>query len=233
MRILLGTVASACLLVAPVAAQDYLDAAKVDSKYHKVEFENDQVRVVRFVVPPGGKTAQHDHPNCVVIALTNYDGRVTAPDGKTAEAHGKAGSATWRNALRHTFENVGKEPAEGLLIEPKSATAASPVAQDYLDAAKVDSTYHKVEFENDQVRVVRFAVAPGGKTAQHDHPNCVVIALTNYDGRVTAPDGKTAEAHGKAGSATWRNALRHTFENVGSQPAEGFLIEPKSAKPVG
>src|SRR5450759_3692967 len=97
---LLWTIASVCLLVAPIAPQDYLDAAKVDSKYHKVEFENDQVRVVRYVIPPGGKTAQHDHPNSVIVVLTNYDGRVTTPDGKTAETHGKAGSATWRNALR-------------------------------------------------------------------------------------------------------------------------------------
>ncbi len=122
---LLWTIASVCLLVAPIAPQDYLDAAKVDSKYHKVEFENDQVRVVRYVIPPGGKTAQHDHPNSVIVVLTNYDGRVTTPDGKTAETHGKTGSATWRNALRHTFENVGSQPAEGLVIEPKLSKPVS------------------------------------------------------------------------------------------------------------
>ena len=125
MRTLLWTIASVGLLAGPTAAQDYLDAAKVDSRYHKVEFENDQVRVLRFVVPPGAKTAQHDHPNSVVVVLTDYDARVTTPDGKTTETQGKAGSVIWRNAVRHTFENVGKTPAEGLIIEPKPTKPAS------------------------------------------------------------------------------------------------------------
>jgi beta-alanine degradation protein BauB len=206
MRPLLWTIASVYLLVAPIAAQDYLDAAKVDSKYFKVEFENDQVRVVRFVIPPGATTAQHDHPNSVIVVLTNCDGRVTAPDGKTAETHGKAGSATWRNALRHTFENVGNQPAEGLVVEPKGPgnAAWTPPPR---DSVKTAPETHKLEFENDQVRVVRVHYEPGEKAPMHDHPDQVQIWLTDADIPIKMPDGKTQVDHVKSWACTLEENL--------------------------
>jgi hypothetical protein len=45
-----------CLGTSPVAAQD-LDSVKADAAHHKVEFENDQVRVVRYHYEPEEKSA--------------------------------------------------------------------------------------------------------------------------------------------------------------------------------
>nr|NIR51506.1 hypothetical protein [candidate division KSB1 bacterium]NIS26908.1 hypothetical protein [candidate division KSB1 bacterium]NIT73741.1 hypothetical protein [candidate division KSB1 bacterium]NIU27639.1 hypothetical protein [candidate division KSB1 bacterium]NIU94275.1 hypothetical protein [candidate division KSB1 bacterium] len=43
----------------------------------------------------------------------------------------------------------------------------SPFAQ---DATKVDPKHYKVEFENDQVRVLRISYGPGEKSVMHEHP---------------------------------------------------------------
>lgn len=108
-------------------AREDLDCVKVDPKHHKVEFENDHVRVVRWFVPVGGKTLKHSHPDSLNINLTDYNGRVTAPDGKTFDVHDKAGSVSWRPALIHVVENTGGQPMEGIIVEPREQ-ATTPQA---------------------------------------------------------------------------------------------------------
>ncbi len=103
-----------------------LDSVKVDPAHHKVEFENDQIRVVRWVISPGDKTAKHSHPASLIVLLTDYDARVTTADGKSTEVHSKAGSATWREAGTHVVENISQHPMEGIIVEPKKAAAPRP-----------------------------------------------------------------------------------------------------------
>ena len=61
------------------------DPTKVDSKHYKVEFENDQMRVLRISYGPHEKSVMHSHPEGVVIFLTDAKGRFTLPDGTTQE----------------------------------------------------------------------------------------------------------------------------------------------------
>lgn len=225
MRSLLWITVLVSLAVAPLAAQQYLDAPKVDSKYHKVEFENDQVRVVRYVVPPGAKTALHDHPKAVLVVLTDYDGRATTPDGKTTDSHSKAGTAAWREPVRHVFENIGKQNAEGVLIEPKQPHSSLPAGTK--GEITSDPTRAKVEFENDQVRVIRYHYNPGDKSAMHGHPDNVQVVLTDAKATVTTPDGKSAPVESKAGQVRWRKATQHRVQNTGDKPFEGILVEMK------
>lgn len=95
------------------------------------------------------------------------------------------------------------------------------------DSVKVDPAHHKVVFENDQIRVVHWLVGVGDKTLNHFHPNNLNINLTDYHGRVTTPDGNAFEVHDKAGSVSWREAGIHVVENIGGQPMEGIIVEPK------
>lgn len=67
------------------------DAAKVDPKHYKVEFENDQVRVLRITYGPGEKSSMHSHTEGMVIFLTDAKGKFTLPDGKTEERNWKKG----------------------------------------------------------------------------------------------------------------------------------------------
>lgn len=101
------------------------DAVKVDPKHYKVEFENDQVRVLRITYGPHEKSVMHEHPASVAVFLTETHGKFTLPDGKTEEAHPKAGSTQWNAGGKHLPENIGDKPFELILVEVKSKPAAA------------------------------------------------------------------------------------------------------------
>ena len=100
------------------------------------------------------------------------------------------------------------------------------------DPVKVDATHYKVEFENDQVRVLRIKVGPKEKSIMHQHPNAVAIFLTDVNGKFSFPDGKSEAVSSKAGDARWTPAITHLPENVGDQPFEVILVELKGKPSV-
>jgi quercetin dioxygenase-like cupin family protein len=95
------------------------DAVKVDPKHYKVEFENDQVRVLRITYGPGEKGAMHSHPQGVVIFLSDGKGLMNLPDGKSQEMVFKSGQVVWTDATSHQPENNGDESFEVIQIELK------------------------------------------------------------------------------------------------------------------
>lgn len=222
-----------CLGPAPALAQQDLDSVTADAAHHKVEFENAEVRVVRWVIPPGEKTAKHSHPANVNVLLTDGELKLTTADGKSTEAHLKAGAAAWRGPTVHVAENIGAKPVAGILVEPKAPASALPAGSK--DEAAANPANTKVEFENELVRVVRYHYAPGEKAAMHGHPDNVLILLADFKADSTTPDGKTVHGEGKAGEVRWRPALVHSLVNTGNTPVEGILVEMKggAAKPAG
>ncbi|MCX8105006.1 MAG: cupin domain-containing protein [Ignavibacterium album] len=95
------------------------DAVKVDPDNYKVEFENDQVRVLRISLDPGEKGIMHSHPDGVVVFLNDGEGKFTFPDGKTRESKFKSGQVIWAPAITHKGENTGKKSFEVIQIEFK------------------------------------------------------------------------------------------------------------------
>ena len=95
------------------------DATKVDPKHYKVEFENDQVRVLRITYGPGEKGVMHSHPEGVVIFLSDGKGMFTLPDGKTQEMDFESGKVVWTDETTHQPENTGDKPFEVIQIEMK------------------------------------------------------------------------------------------------------------------
>ena len=47
------------------------DAVKISPQFYTVRFENDQVRVLEYRLPPGEKEAMHSHPAGVVHYLSD------------------------------------------------------------------------------------------------------------------------------------------------------------------
>ena len=109
------------LLPATASAQD---ATKADAKHYKVEFENDQVRVLRIHYAPHEKGNMHSHPPGVVVYLTDTQGKFTFPDGKTMDAGAKAGTVVWTDAVTHQPENTGDKAFDVIQIEMKQKAAA-------------------------------------------------------------------------------------------------------------
>jgi quercetin dioxygenase-like cupin family protein len=100
----------------PAFAQD---PVKVDPKHYKVEFENEQVRVLRIKYGPGEKSVMHEHPANVAVFLTDGQVKFTLPDAKSQEVPANAGATQWGAGEKHLPENVGDSPFELILVELK------------------------------------------------------------------------------------------------------------------
>jgi len=119
---MLFTIALMFLAVAPADAQD---PAQVDAKHTKVEFENEQVRVLRFHLGPKEISPMHDHPARVFVFLTDAHTKVTVEGRKAEERSGKAGVVRYRNAEKHAVENLSDKDYESIIVELKSTPASS------------------------------------------------------------------------------------------------------------
>lgn len=115
--------ASALLAGAAASAQD---AVKVDAKHYKVEFENDQVRVLRITYGPHEKSAMHSHPAGVVVFLNDAHAKFTMLDGKTQDVVAKAGTVQWSEPTTHLPENLGDKGFEVIQVELKTKPAPKP-----------------------------------------------------------------------------------------------------------
>ena len=96
------------------------DPTEVDAEHYKIEFENDYVRVLRITYGPGEKSIMHEHPNAVVVMLTDGNTEMTLPDGNKIEDMSKIGDASWAPAGMHIPKNIGNEKMEAILVEIKS-----------------------------------------------------------------------------------------------------------------
>ena len=97
------------------------------------------------------------------------------------------------------------------------------------DPVVVDSAHYKVEFENEQVRVLRVNYAPGETSVMHEHPANVAVFLTDGKGKFTLPDGKSQEVPIKGGTTREGGAEKHQPENIGDKPFELILVELKGS----
>jgi quercetin dioxygenase-like cupin family protein len=121
-RVILSVVAVVALLSGAAVARAQ-DPVKVDPKHYTVEFENDQVRVLRIHYAPGDKSVMHVHPDSVAVFLTDQTAKFTYPDGKSEEVTGKKGTSKFIPAGPHLPENIGKGPLEVVLVELKGKAA--------------------------------------------------------------------------------------------------------------
>jgi quercetin dioxygenase-like cupin family protein len=123
-RVMFGAVA--LLLAAAAVPAKAQDPVKVDPKHYKVEFENDQVRVLRITYGAHEKSVMHVHPGAVAVFLTDGQSKFALPDGKSEDAPFKAGTTRWTPSGKHLPENTGDKPFELILVEMKAKT---PVAK--------------------------------------------------------------------------------------------------------
>ena len=96
------------------------DVTVTDPDHNKVEFENDEMRVIRVTHNPGDISLMHSHPEGLVIFLTDVKVRMTMSDGMTKDAEGQKGQVMWLPAITHSVEYLGDEPGELIHIEMKS-----------------------------------------------------------------------------------------------------------------
>ena len=153
--------------------------------------------------------------NRVLIYLDN--GVMTRQDGndqaKSLEFH--RGQVRWRPASgAYVAENMSDHPIRILEIDLKHGPAGTPYATK-LDPTIVDSKRYKVEFENQQVRVLRIHYDAHDKGEEHEHILKRVVLVLNPQ-----PGEKTDEVR-------ISGAGKHTEQNTGDQPADRIAVELK------
>ena len=119
---LLWTAALVCLATAFAMGQD---PTKVEPKHYKVDFENEQVRVVSVTYGPHEKSALHDHPGGVSVSITEAHLRFTDENGRVREVFSKAGEARWYPPFKHRVENLGDTTYHGVYVELKKMNTGS------------------------------------------------------------------------------------------------------------
>ena len=119
---LLWAGALVCLATAFAVGQD---PTKVEPKHYKVDFENEQVRVVSVTYGPHEKSALHDHPGGVSVSITEAHLRFTDENGRIREVFSKAGEARWYPPFKHRVENLGDTTYHGVYIELKKMNTGS------------------------------------------------------------------------------------------------------------
>jgi hypothetical protein len=104
-----------------------LDPTSTDPDKYVPIFENDWVRVLDYRDHPGQQTKPHQHPNSVMITLSDFQRRLSS-GGKTAEVDLTAGRAMWLAAQTHSGHNIGDTDTHVIFVELKTASSVQTVA---------------------------------------------------------------------------------------------------------
>jgi quercetin dioxygenase-like cupin family protein len=153
----------------------------------------------------------------------------TSADGKKTTLTFKAGDVKWSpGGGMHTSEIVSDTPVAIVEVEVKKPGDPAKKVTTALDPPKIDPKHYKIEFENDQVRVLRVKFPPHQGAPLHEHQlNRVVVYLSDQNTRITAADGKVEMASHKAGEASWGGPAKHKEDNMAETPFEAIVVELK------
>jgi hypothetical protein len=211
MRITRLIVPFAALLTYGLGAQNSPAPAAITPR-----LDTPQARVfVATLQPRTPAIAKNGHAtNRVLIYLDN--GVMTRKEGdQSTRIEFRRGDVRWRPASgAYIAENISDHPIRILEVDLKGPPAGpAPVSK--LDPVTVDGRHYKVEFENEQVRVLRIHYEPHEKGQMHEHIlNRVVLYLND-------------QRASKADDVRMAGAATHTEENASDQPADRIAVELK------
>ena len=181
-----------------------------------MKIDSPQARVLVVTEQPHHPSALHEHPmNRVMIYLGSGQMIRRMPDGKMQTVEFKAGDVRWSPAEGpHTSEYITDHPFQLVEIELKNKPQAH-IEMPAIDPLQADPKHYSLEFENDQVRVLRVRFGPHEKGVLHEHKlNHIVVYLTD-------------QAKGKTGEVRLDEPMTHTEENPLDHPVERIAVDLK------
>ena len=193
-----------------------------------VKFDTPEVRVLEVTNSPGQRSAVHQHDvNRVMIYLDDGHMTLTGAPGPVEDVRWKTGDVRWSPAGGpHISENIGSTTYRIVELELKNKGGTLPVTP--LDPVRVDPKHYKIEFENDQVRVLRARYGPREAGPMHEHVlNRVTVFLTDQRMKVTTAEGKVDEARSAEGEIRLGGPGKHQEQNLNLLPFEVIAVELK------
>lgn len=207
--------------------------AGAGSSPYQVEFEDDQIRVLRLGVGAGEKGATLDHLDGVLIFLTrDLQGRMPAAE------------AVWQPAGTLALDNPGPGRFEALLVElkglpspagaglpPEASTTAyaerGSMRRDDVGVAPYDVRVVRL-LDNSRVTVTRQRFGPTARVDLfhfHARDNAFVYLGRGEVAGATAGWGRHRVERGQVDVLPPN--LLHVFSNAGSDPLDFLTIHPK------
>jgi len=98
------------------------------------------------------------------------------------------------------------------------------------DPVATNPDLYRVVMENDRVRVLEYYDQPGDRTAQHGHPDSVMITLSSFRRRLIQAD-RSLDVELTDGTVRWLDAQEHAGENIGDTPSRSIFVELKEPGP--
>jgi hypothetical protein len=95
-----------------------MDPTEVSPELYRTVFENERVRILKYVDRPGDRTKPHAHPDSVMVTLSSFRRRISQ-GGRSVEVELGAGEVRWLDAQEHSGENIGDTETESVFIELK------------------------------------------------------------------------------------------------------------------
>ncbi|HXJ42639.1 MAG TPA: hypothetical protein VNH18_25385 [Bryobacteraceae bacterium] len=195
----------------------------------KYPIDNADVRVIDVVEQPHEKTKMHEHKVNRVMIYRNAGAQdFEFGGGKKSVLKFSENQVMWSPAGgMHAAAVSTPNPVGVVEIELKKPGAGKKVTS-ALDPLKVDPKHYKLEFENDQVRVlrVRFGAHEGAPLHEHQLTR-IILYLTDSKTRVTAADGTVDETPHKAGDIVQGGPTKHSEINTLDHPVEVIVTELK------
>jgi hypothetical protein len=228
------------VIIALAISSEAQDPFVVAPQAYKLQFENEWVRVVRVHYAPFEKLPTHDHPKGLSVFIYLNDGgpvrfkHVEGSSGTYPAVRPPTKAGAYRLAgfqqENHEVENLSELPSDFLQVElkteaidPKSFRGRNYPDQN-LNQGK--GNYHKVEFENDQIRITRLVCAARGASDPLELTTpALLVALSPLQFKADSKDSFKLDL----GQTRWLEAgKRRQWLNLSPTPAHHLLIEFKS-----
>ena len=185
---------------------------------HRIEFEDDQVRVLRVTLDSRERTTPVDRPPAVLIFLTaDLDGRTPATE------------AEWLPAGTRFLENRASSRFEAIIVELKQGSSAPGGTPPELSPSRMTDWGRVTRLiENSRLSVSKHRLASATATdLRHFHPHEVVVVYLTRGaaGGTTGRVWTRSVARGEV-DVVPANTL-HSFWNAGADPIDFIAVFPK------
>lgn len=232
-----------CLGFLPLAAStsDPQDKASPDPNSPKIEFENDQVRVLRVSYAPHQKCPMHEYPQQFNVAIAPSDLQLSLPDGTSRTVQRTAHEIFWTDSDLHAVENLSDnstlaiaivfKQSKGPGVQVSPAALHSKATGTASDPVPVElEPHHRVVFENQYTRVLDVLFKPGEIALFHTHSLDNVSVQLNDALISQQPLGENWKNQSvKDGDVGFRSGTIHSYThrvgNVGTTPFHVLDIE--------
>ena len=156
--------------------------------WHKVVYENPELRILSVNVDPGATTSEHRHEFDIVTVSMN-DGTETRtltagkqPEARPARAVGNTSITDYAGApANHRIENVGKRPYQLFAVENRKKSGWS------MTPATTGIGTKQLQ-ESRAFRIYDVQLATSGSQATHTHPRPTVVVLIRGKVMSDGPD---------------------------------------------